>query len=176
MSAYMVNNRTLTKIARYMEVCANYRIGKNSGLSELELKGDFQKLLNDAGLANKDSGVFSASLIHAYLYRKNREALVARYGQEATDTEMCPAETQQMDDGGTPIDIRLETRKEWLSNLYTVCRCYLYQIEEGNYQDDEFFWKFDSWVNQMAKVLAKYVVAEYRPMPPNPNYKPWDKF
>lgn len=174
MSAYMVNNRTLTKIARYMEVCANYRIGRDSGLSELEFRDT--GFLEDKGLANKDSGVFSASLIHAYLYRKNREALVARYGQEATDTEMCPAETQQMDDGGTAIDIRLETRKEWLSNLYTVCRCYLYQIEEGNYQSDEFFWKFIDWINQMAKVLAMYVVAEYRPMPPNPNYKPWDEF
>lgn len=174
MSAHMVNNRTLTKIAKYMAACANYRNGMYPGLSELEFRET--GLLEDKGLADKVSGAFSASLIHAYLYRKNREALVARYGQEATDTEMCPNETEPMDDGGTAIDIDKVTRKEWLSNLYTVCRCYLYQIEEGHYRDDDFYWALNGWANQMAKVLAGYVVAEYRPYPPNPNFKPWDQF
>lgn len=176
MSAYMVNNRTLTKIAKYMEVCANYQIGNPPGVYEIELEGGFKKVLAENGLVNKETGLFSAPLIHAFLYQKNRMALVKRYGQQAVDEEMCPEETIPMDDGGTAIDISIETREEWLSNLYTVCSCYIYQIEEGDYQDDEFFWKFNGWIGEMARVLAKYVVMKYRPNPPDPNYKPWDEF
>ena len=171
MSAYMVNNRTLTKIAKYMEACANYQIGKASGLSEIELEGEFKLLLEQEGLADK-SGNFSASLIHRYLFEKNRNAIIARYGDEVR----MVGEYLPMEDGGTAIDIAPETRKEWLANLYTVCRCYLYQIEEGDFQNDEFFWKFSEWIGQMAKELAKYVVEEVRPKPSSPNYKPWDEF
>ncbi|MBO6031681.1 MAG: hypothetical protein J6Q22_09430 [Prevotella sp.] len=120
--------------------------------------------------------MFSASLLHAYLYEKNRKALIAAYGKKAVDEKMCSAEIEPMDDGGTAIDIRKETRKEWLSNLYTVCRCYLYQISEGNYQSDEFYWKFSGWIGKMAEVLAEYVVEEVRPLPPNPAYRPWCDF
>lgn len=171
MSAYMVNNRTLTKIAKYMAACANYRIGKYPGLSELEFVESFKKLLADEGLMD-ENGTFSASLIHRYLFEKNRKAIVARYGQD----ENMMGVFRPMEDGGTAIDIDKATRKEWLVNLYTVCRCYLYQIGEGDYQNDAFYLKFSRWIGQMAKVLAGYVVAEYRPNPPNPNYKPWDQF
>ena len=174
MSAFMVNNRTLTKIAKYMEACANYQIGKAPGLSELELDEPFKVLLDQKGLVDKETGMVSASLIHAFLYRRNREALVCRYGEQGAE-EMC-GEAMPMEDGGTAIDISPKTRKEWLVNLYTVCRCYLYQIEEGDYQEDEFFWVFRSWIGQMAKVLAGYVVAEVRPNPPSRDYKPWDEF
>lgn len=176
MSAYMVNNRTLTKIAKYMEACGNYQIGKATGLSDIELKGGFKEWLSNEGLVDKKTGMFSAPLIHAFLYCRNRHALFQRYGEESVKEQMCPEELMPMEDGGTAIDIAPETRKEWLSNLYTVCRCYIYQIEEGDYQDDEFYWLFREWIEQMAKALAWYVVSEVRPMPPNPNYKPWDEF
>lgn len=176
MSAYMVNNRTLTKIAKYMEACGNYQIGHATGLADIELKAAFKEWLVKEGLVDKKTGKFSAPIIHAFLYCRNRQALTQRYGEESVKDEMCQEELMPMEDGGTAIDTARATRKEWLSNLYTVCRCYLYQIEEGNYKDDEFFWKFSAWTNQMARVLAMYVVSEVRPMPPNPNYKPWDEF
>ena len=171
MSAFMVNNRTLTKIAKYMEACANYQIGKTQGLSELELKGDFKQYLQEQGLVDK-TGMFSASLIHRYLYEKNKTALVARYGKDMDmDGGFLP-----MEDGGTSIDVSLKTRKEWLANLYTVSRCYLYQIEEGDFQNDSFFWLFKEWTGCMASELAKYVVEEVRPYTPGLQYKSWDEF
>lgn len=179
MSAFMVNNRTLTKIAKYMEACANYEIGKAPGLSEIALDGDFQRLLSEEGLVDKKTGLFSAPLIHAFLYCRNRHALMQRYGEKETEDKMCPSELEPMEDGGTAIDISRETRKEWLANLYTVCRCYLYQIAEGDYQDDEFYWKMSGWIGAMAKVLAAYVVAEVRPyrlMGSGERSKPWDEF
>lgn len=171
MSAFMVNNRTLTKIAKYMEACANHRIGNAPGLSDLDLKREFAQLLQNEGLVDK-SGRFSAALIHRYLFEKNQKAIVARYGED----ERMMGDFLPMEDGGTAIDIAMETRKEWLANLYTVCRCYLYQIEEGDFQNDEFFWEFRNWIEQMAAVLAKYVVEEIRPKVTSANYKPWDEF
>lgn len=176
MSAFMVNNRTLTKIAKYLEACGNYQIGKTRGLSEIELEGEFKEWMANEGLVDKKSGMFSAALIHAFLYCRNRHALCQRYGEKETEEKMCPSELEPMEDGGTAIDIDINTRKEWLSNLYTVCRCYLYQIEEGDFQDDEFFWMFREWIGQMAAVLARYVVDEVRPLPPNPAHKAWDEF
>ena len=171
MSAFMVNNRTLTKIAKYMEACANYQIGKAPGLSELELKGNFKQYLQEQGLVDK-TGMFSASLIHRYLFDKNRKAIVARYGED----ERMMGMSLPMEDGGTAIDIAKETRKEWLANLYTVCRCYKYQIEEGDYQEDEFYWMFREWLVQMAAELAKYVVNEVRPYKVGEPHKSWEEF
>lgn len=175
MSAFMVNNRTLTKIAKYMEVCANYRIGTAPGLSEIELDDAFKKRLSDEGLVDEKTGLYSASLIHAFLYRRNREALVARYGQKETDEVLCPHEIEPIGDGGTVVDVAMETRREWLSNLYTVSRCYLYQISEGNYREDEFYWRLDGWIKRMAMALAAYVVDEVRPNVGH-GFKPWDEF
>ena len=171
MSAFMVNNRTLTKIAKYMEACANYQIGKAPGLSELELTGDFKQYLQEQGLVDK-TGMFSASLIHWYLFDKNRKAIVARYGED----ERMMGTFLPMEDGGTAIDISKENRKEWLANLYTVCRCYKYQIEEGDYQDDEFYWKFREWIGRMAAILAEYVVNEVRPYKGVWPRKSWEEF
>lgn len=168
MSAFMVNNRTLTKIANYMAAFARPDNSKNY---DLELEDNFKKHLSDKGLYDKEKGEFSKRLIHAYLYEKNREAMIARYG----DGESI-AECIQMEDEGTSIDLSPKTRKTWLSNLYTVCRCYLYQIEEGDYQNDEFFWLFSAWIQQMARVLAQYVVEKVRPGFPHEDYKPWDEF
>lgn len=171
MSAFMVNNRTLTKIAKYMEACANYQIGKAPGLSELELTGDFKQYLQEQGLVDK-TGMFSASLIHRYLFDKNRKAIVARYGED----ERMMGTFLPMEDGGTAIDISKENRKEWLANLYMVCRCYKYQIEEGDYQDDEFYWKFREWIGRMAAKLAEYVVNEVRPYKGVWPRKSWEEF
>lgn len=167
----MVNNRTLTRIAKYMEACANYKAGEMSGLDGIEIRGDFERELREAGLVDK-TGRFSASLIHRFLFEKNKVALEARYGK---DVDMS-GEYIPMEDGGTSIDVSPKTRKEWLANLYTVSRCYLYQIEEGDFQNDSFFWLFKEWIGEMAEVLAKYVVEEVRPYMPGHQYKSWDEF
>ena len=172
----MLNNRTLTKIAKYMEACGNYQFGKCPGLSGIELNGEFKTYLADEGMFDEKTGRYSASLIHAFLYGKNRKALVARCGKETVEAEMCPNEIEPMEDGESDVDISEKNRKEWLANLYEVCRCYTYQISEGNYQSDEFYWKMREWVGKMAEVLADYVVREFRPLPPNPKYRPWDEF
>ena len=67
-----------------------------------------------------------------------------------------------MEDGGTAIDISSANCKEWLANLYTVCECYLYQIEEGKFWHDRLYQEFGRWILQMAGVLARYVVKEVR--------------
>lgn len=175
MSAFMVNNRTLSKIAKYMEACANHQIGGTKGGWELEFDSEFKKLLSDEGLVDATTGMFSASLFHAFLYKRNRRALLLRDGAEATE-EMCPSESEPMEDGGTAIDISFETRREWLANLYTVCRCYAYQIAEGDYREDWFYRKFAGWIRQIAAALANYVVNEVRPYKPGCPFKPWDVF
>ena len=141
----------------------------------LGISDDFRKFLADAGLKiTDDPTVFSPAKIHAYLYAKNRAALVARYGEKATNAVMCP-EKEMAIDRTESVDTRLETRREWLSNLYTVCRCYKYQISEGDYDSDPFYRFFGEWIDQMAAVLADYVVDEVRPKC-GANYRPWDEF
>lgn len=176
MSAFMVNNSTLTKIAKYMEVCANYDHDHVQAIWDITLDSDFKKCLVENGCF---TGSFSAQRIHALLYRLNREALIALYGKTDTDSMMCPSEIEPMEDGGTEIDIKMETRKEWLSNLYTVCRCYQYQITEGDYKKNKFYSLFSEWIDTMAMALAAYVVDEVRPkgrMGDGIYYKTWDEF
>ena len=90
MSTYMVNNRTLTKIAKYMEVCANRQADEMPWLSDLELGDGFVDLLLSEGCGDAETGKVSAALIHAFLYRRNREALMLCYGKEFVEKEMCP--------------------------------------------------------------------------------------
>ena len=176
MSAFMVNNSTLSKIAKYMEACANYKIGSAQGLWDLELDKDFKKLLAAEGLVDETTGEFSASLIHSYLYRRNFNALCFRYGEKETKETLCPSEPVPLDDKGTAEDVSYENRKVWLSNLYTVCRCYLYQIAEGDYLGDMFYRKFGEWISQMAAALARFVVDEVRPSTGGLPNKSWDEF
>ena len=177
MSTYMVNNRTLTKIAKYMEVCANRQADEMPWLSDLELGDGFVDLLLREGCGDAETGKVSAALIHAFLYRRNREALMLCYGKEFVEKEMCPEEQIAMEDGGTAIDISSANCKEWLANLYTVCECYLYQIEEGKFWHDRLYQEFGRWILQMAGVLARYVVKEVRGIYPlDPNSKPSDEF
>ena len=99
--------------------------------------------------------------------------MIARYGEKNTDEEMCPEKTMPQDD--VSVDTDMATRREWLSNLYTVCRCYKYQITEGDYAADPFYRFFGEWIDQMAAVLADYVVDEVRPKIGS-EYKPRDEF
>ena len=174
MSAYMLPNKTISIIACYMMVAARPSRWIPEGMRWLELSDDFRKCLADAGLKiDEESDTFDGEKIHAYLYAKNRAALIALYGEKSVDEEDCPEKTMPQDD--VSVDTKEETRREWLSNLYTVCRCYKYQISEGDYESDPFYRFFGEWINRMAAVLADYVVAEVRPKG-GANYRTWDEF
>ena len=174
MSAYMLPNETISRIANYMMIAARPSRWIPEGMRWLEIDDGFRKCLADAGLKIDDeSDTFDGEKIHAFLYAKNRAALIARYGEKNVDEEMCPEKTMPQDD--VSVDTDMETRREWLSNLYTVCRCYRYQITEGDYAADPFYRFFGEWIDQMAAVLADYVVDEVRPKCGS-NYKPWDEF
>lgn len=176
MSAFMVNNRTLSKIAKYMEACANYQIGGERGFFGLEFGSGFKAFLKGEGLVDQTTGKFSASLIHEYLYRRNLNALCFRYGKKEVKEQMCPSGYEPLEDEKTPVDVSYWNRKVWLANLYTVCRCYLYQIAEGDYREDVFFREFSEWVRQMASILANHVVEEVRRYEVGRPNKPWDEF
>lgn len=175
MSAYMVNNRTLSIIAKYMEECANYQIGGVRGIFGLEFDRGFKKFLIGEGLVDPITGMFTATNLHRFLYKRNRRALRSRYGAKEVK-EMCPLEPEPMEDAGTPVDVSFENRREWLANLYTVCQCYLYQIAEGDYHGDWFYNEFAEWLRQMATALANYVVDEVRSPWDGLHHKSWDEF
>ena len=176
MSAFMVNNSTLSKIAKYMEECANYQIGGERGIYEIEFASGFKKFLADEGLLDQTTGEFSASLIHEYLFRRNLKALCIRYGEKDAKEEMSPLGYEPIEDEKTPVDVSFWHRKVWLANLYTVCRCYLYQISEGDYRGDRFYQEFSEWISQQASTLANYVVEEVRKYEYGRPTKTWDEF
>ena len=59
-----------------------------------------------------------------------------------------------------PMDRRESTRRTWLAKLYNVCRCYLYQIDEGDVSNSRFYKEFEKWLNKIAEVLSEYLVDE----------------
>ena len=175
MSAYMLPNETISVIAHYMTIAAQPSKWLTPGMQWLETSDGFRKFLADAGLKiYEDGDLIDAEKVHAYLYEKNRKALIARYGEKNVDEEMCPEKTMPYD-WDAAIDTDIKTRREWLANLYTVCRCYKYQITEGDYAADPFYRFFGEWIDQMAAVLADYVVDDVRPKS-GANYRPWDEF
>ena len=110
----------------------------------------------------------SADKIYEVMCNFNVSALKERYGNASEAFE--PFEAQ-------PMDTKESTRRTWLANLYTVARCYRYQISEGMVVESEFYKAFGEWVNYMAYLLAEYIVEEVRPAyRKGQTYKPWDQF
>ena len=181
MSAFMVNNKTLTIIAKYMADCANNdkcgRLGRNMALRPIEFSEAMLAYLEGRGCLDKSTGLFLAQSIHKVLVDENRKALVARYGED-DGKEMGGGDGYEPFNGEISIDTREDTRREWLVNLYEVTRCYLYQISEGDYRSNPFYAEMVNWLNQMAAVLAGYVVDEIRPrfVKMGVKHKCWDEF
>ncbi len=170
MSAYMLNSETLAKIAGYLSRAIAANRTNNPEMNGIEatnaLVDNFRSLIDE-------SGHIEPSVCFGYLYEMNEGALDERYGDGADEMKGTPQAMPECN-----IDTTKENRKEWLSNLYTVCRCYLYQISEGNITKTPFYQEFSRWVAKMAAELAKYVVDEVRPRFPKPGteWKPWDVF
>lgn len=180
MSAYMVNNRTLSIMAEYMAKCANNnlfgRYGRLDGINQIEFDKSMLDLLKRKGCYDsKNCFHYLAKEIHRLLVEENRKALCARY--EDGEEMGGGSEYDKMEEG-VVIDMSENTRKEWLVNLYEVTRCYVYQITEGDYQTNPFYAEMIKWIAKMAETLASYVVDEIRPRYPKEGerYKFWDEF
>lgn len=175
----MLGNKTLTIIARYMAECANNqycgRLGGNEAIRPIELPKAFQEYLRGKGCRDEDTGLFLAGKIHDLLVDENRKALCERY---ADGENMGGGNEYNMMEPRIVIDLKKETRKEWLSNLYTVVRCYQYQIAEGDYKSNPLYNELERWIADMAVALAKYTVESVRPEFPQKGqpWKSWSEF
>lgn len=181
MSAFMVNNRTLTIIAKYMAECANNnrygRLARRDHIIPLEFPEQMLELLRDNGCYDSKKGVYLAEGIHRLLTEENVKALAVQYGKEQIDAMKGKCVYERME-GNTDIDTRKDSRREWLANLYQVVCCYIYQISEGDYRANPFYVELLAWEIKMAEELAGYVVDEFRPRFPKAGepYKSWDEF
>ena len=179
MSAFMVNNRTLTIIAKYMAECANYklfgRLGRQCSIDSIEFDKTMMALLNERGCYDAKAGMYLPQNIHRILVEENRKALCERYTE---GEKMGGGSEYDWMEEGVGIDTKECTRKEWLVNLYEVTRCYHYQIAEGDFRANPFYVEMEKWIAQMAAELAAYVVEEFRPRYPKAGepYKCWEEF
>ena len=172
MSAFIVNNRSLSIIARFMADCANRKIGSHDGLSDIALPYSLEKVLEAKG-CRYQAGFYSVTRIHRLLFKENVKAVKARY-KENFDEYFGKCEPDEYE--AVTIEVSESNRDEWLSNLYMICKCYRYQCSEGNYERNKFYRAFSEWVDMMADTLAMSVVRKNRPNPPEGEYKPWDVF
>ena len=173
----MVNNRTLTIIAKYMARCAdNPEWGRMDSFRPLELNAAMRAYLKGKGCYNVKHGSYESKKIFRLLVIENINALKARYSDEQVQQLRGDEGYRFMDE--ISIDTRKDTRKEWLVNLFEVTRCYLYQIAEGDYKANPLYVELETWIKAMAFVLAEYVVEEIRPRYPKQGepFKPWEEF
>lgn len=167
MSCFVMSGRTLSIIAGYLADAANEdgHRGVLEGVRMIAPPTALVKCLKDGGCL--EDGEFKAERVYALLFDFNKTAYKERYGEcEDWTDPFCPV----------CIDERESTRKEWLSNLFTVCRCYGYQIAEGMVCESAFFAAFSEWVDQMAYALADMTVKEVRPSPQSDGYRSWEEF
>ena len=128
-------------------------------------------------------GEYSAERIYAEMYELNKAALVGAYGKETGEKYAGPFVPMPK----VSITTREEKRREWLANLYTVTRSFIYQCEESpnvrseRDEDGRRHWIYHpflqmlvSWKDIMAAQLAEYVVEEVRG--DLMHRKPWSEF
>lgn len=168
MSAYMVNDKTTTIIARYMAHFGQ-KISSNSKLLQLELPDRLKEILRDRGCFL--GGELDPRKVQTVLFEENKKAIIARYGELSDDPSAVGEFNENLS-----VDFFDSSCRVWLSNLFTVCRCYRYQICEGDFRDNPFWNAFNAWVDSMAYILAFMVVEEVRPKVGSKNYKYWEEF
>ena len=174
MSAFMMPEKTTAIIATYLAQAANCvgHTGTIMGIKTIEPPKSLINALKKAGCYDAEYDEYKAEKIYEVMHSYNVAALKARYGEAA--------EGYAPYDRPSGLSIQEETRREWLSNLFTVARCYHYQCDEGKVRDTEFFKAFGEWIDEMAYQLAEMVVNEVRPRYSKAgeerNYKPWDQF
>ena len=150
MSAYMVSNENLCKIAGYLAAVLNgteYK-GTCEGAKAFWFSQDFVKTFKAIPGAY-DDGLYKAKPIHRALYDMNRNALLARYRE-------CNTPYERFDATFGTVDTKEETREEWQSRLFTIIRNYLYPCEEGNVPETALF----KAVREFEEVLAYSIAVE----------------
>lgn len=150
MSAYMVDNENLCKIAGYITAILDgteYN-GTCTGAKTFWFSQDFVNTFKAIpGAYDSKRGCYNAKPIHRALYDMNRDALLARYGE-------CETPYEKFD--GKSVETREETRDEWQCRLFSVIRNYLYQCREGKVPETMLF----KAVRELEDTLATTIAVE----------------
>ena len=167
MSAYMMPAETTAIIAEYLAAAASSagHTGVIQGIKTIEPSPTLIMDLRHAGCYDADRDEFSARKVYDLLCEYNSKALEAQYGN---GEDAAPFASQS-------IDTREKTRRKWLSNLFTVARCYRYQCDEGDVGKSDFLKAFSLWVDELAYTLAAFTVEAVRPKF-GPGWKSWSEF
>ena len=148
MSAYMVDNENLCKMAGYITAFLDgmeYK-GTCTGAKAFWFSKDFVDTLKAIpGAYNSKRGCYDAKPIHRALYDMNRDSILARYRK---------CETPYEDFNNKNVDTREETRDEWQCRLFTVIRNYLYQCSEGNVPNTKLFKALQELEDTLATTIA----------------------
>ena len=150
MSAYMVPNENLCKMAGYITdfLIAREFKGTCTGAKAFHFNDDFAKVFKAIpGAYDSDYGEYNAKPIHRALYDMNRNAMLARYGE-------CETPYEPFD--GKAVETREETRDEWQCRLFTLIRNYLYQCDEGNVPETALF----KAMKELERTLAYTIAVE----------------
>lgn len=150
MSAYMVDNENLCKIAGYITAILDgtEHSGTCAGAKAFCFSRDFVKTFKAIpGAYDPKEGCYNAKPIHRALYDMNRSSFIARYGE-------CETPYEKFD--GKSVETREETRDEWQCRLFTVVRNYLYQCNEGKVSETMLF----KAVSELQNTLATTIAAE----------------
>lgn len=150
MSAYMVGNENLSKIAGYITAILDGMEQKGicEGVKAFWFSKEFAKTFREIPAAfDSKYGYYNVKPIHRALYDMNRAALLERYGE-------CEDAYEPFDE--KKVDTREETRDEWQCRLYTVVRNYLYQCNEGKVPATALY----QAVSELEDTLAHTIAVE----------------
>ena len=150
MSAYMVDNENLSRMAAYFAAIldATERMGTCDGAKAFSPRPSIVKAFKAIpGVYDARYGEFKAKVIHRALYDMNRAALMARYGECADAFEPYRP---------IAVETREETRDEWQCRLFNIVRNYTYQCYEGNVPETALF----NAVKGIEEMLAAQIAVE----------------
>ncbi|MGN0130705.1 MAG: hypothetical protein ACI4CE_07455 [Methanomethylophilus alvi] len=150
MSAYMVPNEDLCKIAGYITAILDgtEHTGTCEGVKAFWFSQDFKQTFKEIpGAYDSKCGCYNAKPIHCALYVMNRQALMARYGE-------CADAYEGFD--GKAVETREDTRNEWQCRLFSVIRNFLYQCNEGRVPEIRLF----KAIRELETTLAYTIAAE----------------
>lgn len=148
MSAYMVENENLCKIAGYITAFLDgmEHYGNCEGAMGFWFSKAFVQTFREIpGAYDFKFGCYNAKPIHRALYDMNRNALLARYGE-------CSDGYEKFD--GKTVETREETRDEWQCRLFMVIRNYLYQCSEGKVPETKLFKAVNELLDDLAVKIA----------------------
>lgn len=153
MSAYMVPNENLSKIAGYLTAVLDgtEHGGLCEGAKALWMTKESIKTFKDIPEAYDSANrLYHVDAIHKALYAMNRDALVARYGK-------CEDAYEPYDGG--KVDASEATREEWQCRLFTIIRNYLYQCAEGNVTETRLYKAVEEFLEVLAETIADETAA-----------------